>query len=126
MFSSADLVGTLATAAYLLTAQAVLNAIVYAGVNWLIFRGRTPGRKRIVVLDTCAGAAASGLGWTALSNLLLAPVTLAIGAAWTVWIAFVLPGILTGVVAAILTRRLARQSALPSRPESTASTDTRA
>lgn len=104
LFSNTDLVGALATAAYLLTAQAVMNAIAYAGVNAVLAPRAAATRKRVMALDAGAGAVASVMGWTGLTYVLLAPLTFMVGLAVSQWIAFVLPGLLTGVIAAFAAR----------------------
>jgi hypothetical protein len=125
LFASADIVENLAVAAYLLTVQALLNALVYATLTAIGCRGvrRT---RRTVAIDAGAGAIASLLVWTGVSLRILSPVAIVSGAAGAVWIGFVLPGVLAGAVAIPATRWAAPRSAPPSAGGSTASTDTRA
>jgi len=97
--SDGDLVGALAIAAYLLTIQAVLNAIVYGVVMLVTARG-TQGR-RSAAIDVGAGAIASVMLWTGIGRILVEPLATSMAAAW---IGFVLPGVVSAGLAIVAVR----------------------
>jgi hypothetical protein len=100
----ADMIGTLLMAAYVITIQAIVDAVVYVVVTLAATRVRQPSPRRIAIIDVVAGAIACLMGWTGATLLLMSSMNVVTG--WLAGRGFVilLPGLVTGVLAVVAGR----------------------
>ena len=97
-YSSDGWLGNAAMAAWLVTSQAVINAIAFSAVTAASRRLRQRARPGVALVGALAGAVAYAMSWVGLATA-LGPIRAVLGPVLAVWIGFALPGLAVGVIA---------------------------
>jgi hypothetical protein len=98
-YSSAGWPGNAAMAAWLIGAQALVNAAAFTALTAASRKWRDLAPRLVIPVGGLAGLAAFGMLWTGVVMALLRPLGNLVGAVPAVQIAFVLPGLAAGAAA---------------------------